>query len=84
MRTTHMRICTREFVTALYSSVRTKKWIMSLYKYLKKGGPALPTPRTCGDSCLSKKDIEQANREVKRTLDLNQSGKKSCHASRQV
>ena len=72
-----MRICTHEFVTALYSSVRTKKWIMSLYKYLKKGGPALPTPRTCGDSCLSKKDIEQANREVKHTLDLNQSGKKA-------
>ena len=51
---------------------------MSLYKYLKKGGPALPTPRTCGDSCLSRKDIEQANKEVKRTLgDLNQSGKKA-------
>lgn len=51
---------------------------MSLYKYLKKGGPALPTPRTCGDSSPSKKDIEQANKEVKRTLgDWNQSGKKA-------
>ena len=41
---------------------------MALYKYLKKEGTVLPTPRMCGDSSLSGKDIELANKAVKRSL----------------
>ena len=33
-----------------------------------EAGPALPTPRTCGNASLSRKDIEQANTEVMHTL----------------
>ena len=38
--------------------------IVALYKYFKKGGPVLPTLRTCGVSSLSGKDIQLANMEV--------------------
>ena len=72
-------ICTHAFQLCTKSVKQYfSKLIMSFYKYLKKRGPALPTPRTCGDSCLRTKAIEQANKEVKRTFgDLNQSGKKT-------
>ena len=44
------------------------KLIMVLFKYFKKEGPALPSVCTLGDSSLTRKDVEEANKELKLTL----------------
>ena len=56
MHTTHVQTVSRSRV------------IMVLFKYFKKEGPALPSVCMLGDSSLTRKDVEDANKEAKLTL----------------
>lgn len=50
---------------------------MSLLKYFQAKGPTLPSSSTRAYSSLSRKDLDYANKEVKRALAAEDSGEKT-------
>ena len=48
---------------------------MSLFKWIKIEKPVLPSSSTCAYSSVNKKDFDNANKEVKRALEVGENEK---------
>lgn len=67
----------QNLIGSLPKSVKNSREKMSLLKWFKAEKPVLPSPATCAYSSVNKKDLDNANREVKHALQVGENKKGS-------